>query len=521
MGKASTAQAAAVLGFSGAQASDNPSANPLSESLGFSPPSPGARPQSLDMRRPSQGRPIDSGDFSDLDEAFRLALADSTDLGHPQAAGANMWPAGSVPLAESGPVPGHTPTRAYSDVADAGALLGALYEHGPKSSPAQDRFPEPSSSPDVPPARATSASSGPPVVSDRAPTVDHRVPNGPGAGSGQEQSGATSSPMSSMLAFPAPGQPAKSVSGTGDAGDIPGLLAAAGDDPFADIDVRGPASNGANSPPESPVSYFSSGSNGLMSSSIDLSRPEGPSGSIDLGPPAPPASLERRRADSSLLPDAEPLARMELARIAPTFNERDAGEETAVVGAYAASLAEQPKPSDSRWPFLAGVLLGLMALVFVWPDLGQRAVESFLPSDWEVEWVSPVAPPAPIEASRAKVTTYPTKNGDVLVIAGDARNRTDKMLHGVRISVSVFDEAGAQVDERSNLVDVVLTEGQLTEVTDEAALDAASREAELAHGARGVALPAGLARPFMVVFPEVPENAENLRYEVSFVVPAQ
>ncbi len=84
--------------------------------------------------------------------------------------------------------------------------------------------------------------------------------------------------------------------------------------------------------------------------------------------------------------------------------------------------------------------------------------------------------------------------------------------------VTVY-EGARKVDERRAWVDVVLTEGQLSAVSDAEDLTATYNDAFRAHGSRGVILPPKAERPFMVVFPEVPSNVERLRFRVSFVIP--
>ena len=200
-------------------------------------------------------------------------------------------------------------------------------------------------------------------------------------------------------------------------------------------------------------------------------------------------------------------------------------DPTAVVRAYAsapvaADLAAGASESrEERWPTLAGILVGLTALVFLLPDLGQRAAEAFLPPDWRVEWSSAVTPPTPVRVNRAKVSAYPTKRGSpVLVVAGDARNRSDRFLQGVEVIVAVYD-GGERIDERRGFVNVVLNEGQLSSIDSAETLRAAYEEAVQAHGDRGVLMAPGSERPFMVIFPYVPENAGDLRFQVSFEVP--
>ena len=498
-GLASSHAAAAQLGFG-----VNPDANtdPLAipGALRQQPPSgPSSTPN---VESSSLGPGLDSSDFSDLDEAFRRALAESSDLGSkPMPRATSDIPTPIIPLSVGGAArgpsglgaarlnsgadlaplpmsaierplapssgdfgPGNTPTRSYSDVDEASELIGALYEHGPRSTTG-DRFP-------------------PPVASmvDDAPSNGDRFP--------PTVKPETRFPPPSPEAFRAAAQ------GPSDSGDIPGLLAPTDDDPFANIDV------GANANLDT-MGPLSSASDLLP----DLERPR------HVFDEAEPVSAPPRSR-------SEPFARLELTPAGPDLSaQRASHEATAVVQTYVAT-SNLPMPDDGRWPTLAGILLGLVALVFLMPDLGQRAVEAVLPEQWDVNWTGAVSP-TPVQVNRPKATAYPTQDGrQLLVVAGDARNRTSLSLVGVEVVVRVF-RGGKALDERRAMVNIVLNEGQLASIADADGIAEAYRDAITAHGARGVVLPPNAERPFMVVFPSVPDHAASLRYEISFDVPKQ
>ena len=461
----STEAVAAALGFSGGTTSLVSGAGP---SPSFGTQDTGEQTQRLNV--PSSA-PLDHQDFSDLDEAFRKALAESKDLAGPtDSLQKNPIMPASLPPLNPGVEHGNTPTRAYADEEEAGALLGALYLHGPKSSIAQTRFPPPAVEVSAPPAPKPQTEFPPPMTGSFRP-------------------------MST---------------GDTDGGDIPGLLAPVDDDPFANIDVEAPLS--------SPSGMISDHRNSPLADV--LSADDANSSLVDALIPFAPEPLEPP-SQVVVHRESTPLAKLELARAeVPDFREPRPPEPTAVVRSYVPpSVDLEMTPGEGRWPTLAGILLGLMILVFLLPGLGQRAVEALLPPSWGVEWSGAVAPPTPVQVNLARVSAYPTDSGaPVLVVAGDARNRTEDFLEGVEVVVEMFDGV-EKIEERRGLVDVVLTEGQLAAIKSPEELTAAYKDAVLAHGRRGVVLPPGIERPFMVVFPVVPDNATRLRYRVSFVVP--
>ncbi len=355
------------------------------------------------------------------------------------------------------------------------------------------------------------------------------------------QKPSTNFPPPATGTFPAPAGP------SGDMGDIPGLLAAADDDPFANIDLEGPASLGAPSAesfgydglgdPSEPLPAFDPGplaglalAPGQDAPARDSAAGGAANGSgtgFDLSDSLAPIAaevgeppLELDTGPALVGYTAEPIARLDLRKQAT--DPRAHRVPTAVIKAHGGTdPALLEKEGEGRWPTLAGILLGLMVLVFLLPDLGQRAIEALLPRDWGVEWEGAVAAPVPVQVNRAKVTAYPVRDGrEVLVVAGDARNRTERLLSGVEVVVEVYD-GGRKVDERRGLVDVVLNEGQLSRLSTADELQAAYDDAVRAHGERGAVLPPASERPFMVVFPEVPKNAGALRFHVSFAVPSK
>ena len=451
-GSPSSAAVAAALGFSGpdigssdpvaALAASSVAANALSAPVGIAP-------------APTH----DSADFSDVDAAFRRAVAASGDINT-----GSVSPPVSPASGAAGEFAAGSPSGDVSGLAVPG-------NGGPAATTGdQVRFPAPSFA----------------------------------MGDGQNNA----------PRFPPPASgPFGALDGGPDAGDIPGLLAPTDDDPFANIDLESPSALdlSADFPRSAPAqAQKSSALYGMIPG-----RPE-PAGPIPLGPPkAVLGSPDGPR------PLSEPMARLEL----------DLPEEAAGRRARSRSVSGRRAPpagprgfdamavTDGRWPTLAGILLGLTVLVFFLPDLGQRAVEALLPPHWGVEWSGAVAPATPVQVNRARVRTYPIRSGDrVLVVAGDARNRTDQALAGVEVVVGLYD-GGRRVGERRGLINVVLTEGQLTQVADATELKAAYDDAVKAHGERGVVLPPGTERPFMVVFPTVPENASDLKFRISFFVP--
>ena len=502
-GVSSTAEAAKALGFSGGSEIQGASAAALASPVAVRAPS---EPTASGLGLGPSGSA--SEDFSDIDEAFRRALAGaSSDMPAPGVAeGSSFSGEGAsarsptAPLSRSAgsALPTNTPTRPYGETEDPNAPIGALYEQGPKSSSPQVRFPPPSSAIDEP-YQVRPATHFPPPSTGTFPKM---------AGAGQ-----------------------------GDMGDIPGLLAD-DDDPFANIDLDGPSPMSVVNPSDSlglpPLGHDSGPLPGGVFGGLgatDGAQLADPS----VGPvsPGPAGSGPIINLSGSLEPlaepvpaprlSSEPLARLELAQVSPPRSKRVQDPNrvpTAVVKAYPGANNRE-RETEGRWPTLAGILLGLMTLVFLLPDLGQRAVEALLPPGWGVEWAGAVASPTPIQVNRAKVTQYPIKGGkQVLVVAGDARNRTERFLTGVQVVVGVYD-GPEKVDERRGWVDVVLTEGQLTGLSSADELQAAYDDAARAHGERGVVLPPATERPFMVVFPNVPDNATHLRFRVSFSVPAQ
>lgn len=463
---ANTAETAAVLGFTGVKRPDAVDTEPakLSPGLGlvFPPPNASTEPQ----QRPGPASSPSASDFSDLDEAFRRALAESGDQQPKPLTGPTSSNPPRAPLSVA-PGMGGPRSSAFAPVpippaptdldrlggpsagADDSGSLDALYARAPRSHLAEPRFPAPSSS-----------SFG--VLS----TGDAQFP--------PPQDG-----------FP---KPAPTAAGPSDLGDIPGLLAPADDDPFANIDLEVPS--------------------GIRSR---IQQP-----SIDIPPPPDPMAM--------LDPDSEPLARIELNHGPNPLTLPPAEPEaTAVVitQTSTSSVDEPTQPTDGRWPTLAGILLGLVTVVFVVPSLGQGAIESVLPPSAErVDWAT-VPGKGPVRVDSAQVTAYPSAaSGALLVVSGDATNRTDRTIAGVKVRVEAFD-GEASILEGESLVGVGLSEGQLTAVKSEADLKAAVDEAVRAHGDRGGLLEPGARRPFMIVFPRIPQRAQALEFRISSVLPSE
>ncbi|MCK6550287.1 hypothetical protein L6R52_30910, partial [Myxococcota bacterium] len=291
-----------------------------------------------------------------------------------------------------------------------------------------------------------------------------------------------------------------STSGGGsDLGDIPGLLpaGAANDDPFANLDLDGPVLTGAGQ------SEGTGGGSTPFDDANDRST----------------YSIAKQGASSQ---SAQPLARISLEKSASEFSASLATTRVSTALPFPERKAPRlATDGPGGWPTLLGLALGLgvVALAVTGPAGG--SLSRFGPETLfalvRPEVSAPLEPLLDsVDVSGAHVTAYATRAGrSLLVVAGDATNDGTDALTEIEAIATIFDGATI-VERREALVGVTIPEDVLASVTGPKDLDAAYEAAlsDTAPDARTLAT--GAKRPFMIVFPEVPQDVAERSFVVEF-----
>lgn len=244
----------------------------------------------------------------------------------------------------------------------------------------------------------------------------------------------------------------------------------------------------------------------------------------DDGPPPTPPSL------AGALPT--PVARIGLNQAAavPNLSEKWSQAETTAI---AAAYEEQPRPAPNvrrelpqvgdrggLWPSLVGALLGGALVLTFLPEVGAGILDTFSRRGGDA--INRVAHqkilPESLETMRpiaTHVVAYRIASAaDVLVVRGSARNLGSQPVRG--LSAVALAMSGDRVVARASApVGVLLDPLVLARLENPAQVSGAY--AQHSGGAHEITVGPGGERPFMVVFPEMPEGATDLSFLVEFV----
>jgi predicted Zn finger-like uncharacterized protein len=279
-----------------------------------------------------------------------------------------------------------------------------------------------------------------------------------------------------------------------DLGDIPGLMPpTSSEDPFAGLDLEGPAYGGGDLGGEDPLAE---------TRAITPETGQTPSkalAKIDLGRAGVPSPFESNlattRVATALLPD---------------HTDQTVDLLSSIEG-------------NRRWPTYVGLGIGLLitAAAMVGPAGGN--LSQLGPEDIVALFSTPLSEPidtsvGSIEPKNAQVTLYPGKGGKMLlVVAGEAYNDGDQAIAGLEAVASVRN--GKEVlEQREGWVGLTLDEAALSTIGSPAELEVAIadalRSAQLPIDKKSLA--PGESAPFMVIFPDPPADLERRAFRVDF-----
>ncbi|MEQ9501899.1 MAG: zinc-ribbon domain-containing protein [Deltaproteobacteria bacterium] len=270
-------------------------------------------------------------------------------------------------------------------------------------------------------------------------------------------------------------------------GDIPGLMDADSDDPFAGVDADNAASVGA-------YSAFHAGADDVGPASAPLEPPS---------------------------PTGEAIAKLELGKAGLSPGGLTHHEPTAIARAYQPPGARKKTSvylSDGGdglgwWPTALGVAAGIVVAALFVPGVAEHVAPLLgtVPRPVMSSGDEPVVPGSldEVYAESTYVRTYETAAGHQLLVVGGSAAAA-AAVGKVDAVVAVLDE-GRVVERRTAPVGVVL---------DEATLFDAQTESYLSN-AMAAKVPRALSEddrePFMVVFWAPPANAEQKTFRVAFV----
>jgi predicted Zn finger-like uncharacterized protein len=277
--------------------------------------------------------------------------------------------------------------------------------------------------------------------------------------------------------------------------DIPSLFPGgpqSNDDPFAGLDLGlGSGYAGGDLSAEAPNE---------RTGAIAPPGPQSPYRRIDLGRAGIPTSFEQNMATTRVA-SAMPL---------PSVEEP-----------HTADMRLLAARAIGRWPTYVGLAIGLVitALAVLGPAGGD--LSKLTPAD-VIALVSPQGEPVVAAVEEvvprgAHVTTYAGKNGKkLLVVAGYAVNGGKDELSDLEV-VAFVRQGRDIVEKRDAKVGVVIDEEALAGVASGADLEVALGERLKSSPSRELGtLKPGAMMPFMVVFPDPPDDLEHRSFHVEF-----